>query len=292
MFDHVIMVDWSGGRDRGAKPKKDAIWICEGSAGGVQPPEYCRNRGVAEAWLTARLAELITKGTRVLLGFDFPMGYPVGAGRAICGSDNPLDLWGYFGRTLSPDPMVNDTPRLAAHLNEMAFGGGDGPFWFNVERADNPHLPRKKPIWRFDFPEKRAAEAGAKGAFTVWQMGGAGAVGAQAMTGMATLSRLRARFGHALRAWPFEAGDGPVTLVEIWPSLLADEIAARQAEGEIKDAAQVRVMVEMALGLCANGQMAQVLTQVPHEARASEGWIFGLGSEAALRQALPPQRIR
>ena len=50
-FDTVLMVDWSGGNDRGAKPKKDAIWAALVRGGRAGEPIYLRNRQVAEAWL-------------------------------------------------------------------------------------------------------------------------------------------------------------------------------------------------------------------------------------------------
>ena len=33
MFDTVLIVDWSGGNDRGTRPKKDAIWTGIARAG-------------------------------------------------------------------------------------------------------------------------------------------------------------------------------------------------------------------------------------------------------------------
>ena len=46
---------------------------------------------------------------------------------------------------------------------------------------------------------RHAVEHLAPGAFTCWQMGGAGAVGGQVMTGLAVLQRLRRRFAGQLR---------------------------------------------------------------------------------------------
>ena len=71
-------------------------------------------------------------------------------------------------------------------------------------------------------------------------MGGAGAVGGQAMTGIAALARLRRRFPGRIAVWPFEPLDRPVAFVEIWPSLLRAAVAA--AADPIKDRAQVRLM--------------------------------------------------
>ena len=56
-YDTFVVVDWSAGEDRGAKPKKDAIWIGMVRDGVAQPPLYCRNRKVAEARLGDILGE-------------------------------------------------------------------------------------------------------------------------------------------------------------------------------------------------------------------------------------------
>ena len=41
-FDRFVMVDWSGGNDRGPRPKKDAIWACSASDGQVETPPVLR----------------------------------------------------------------------------------------------------------------------------------------------------------------------------------------------------------------------------------------------------------
>ena len=93
------------------------------------------------------------------------------------------------------------------------------------------------------WPEFRLAEAQAPGTFSCWQMGGAGSVGGQAMTGQAVLGQLRAAFRADLRVWPFEPiTDAAVVLAEVWPSLLRDQIKAASRKDEIKDACQTRVL--------------------------------------------------
>ncbi|HAW46202.1 MAG TPA: molybdopterin molybdenumtransferase MoeA, partial [Roseovarius sp.] len=81
-------------------------------------------------------------------------------------------------------------------------------------------LPRKDTREGHGMVERRAAEARAKGAFTCWQMGGAGAVGGQVLTGLPVLNRLRRRFYGQVSVWPFEVLDKPVALVEVWPGLI------------------------------------------------------------------------
>jgi molybdopterin molybdotransferase len=276
-FDSVLIVDWSSGNDTGPRPRADAVWTALARADGrVAPPVYHRNRQAAEAAIAALLADELAAGRRVLAGFDFPFGYPAGFAARVTGRADPLALWDRYAAELSDTPRRNDRFALAARLNGL--WPGEGPFWFNGLKADLPGLPRRKPVWRSDWPaERRLAEARAPRAFPLWQMGGAGAVGGQAMTGMAALSRLRARFCAAVAVWPFQPLEAPVALVEVWPSLFAPEIAAVRQPGEVKDAAQVRVLAARIARMQSDGVLAAALA-APPAAVAEEGWILGLGA--------------
>jgi molybdopterin molybdotransferase len=130
--------------------------------------------------------------------------------------------------------------------------------------------------------ERRAVEMRAKGSFTCWQMGGAGAVGSQVMTGMAALEKLRRAFPGEVAVWPFETLDRQVAFVEVWPSLLDGAVKAAMREGDIKDAIQVRVLARAVAAAGQDGRLAAMLDAAPEEARAEEGWILGVGAEAAL----------
>lgn len=275
-FDSVLMVDWSGGNDRGAKPKKDAIWACLGRGGRTEAPVYLRNRGVAEAWIGETIASERAAGRRVLAGFDFPFGYPEGFARALTGSGDPRAVWRWLAARIEDAPKANNRFDVAAEINR-AFPG-IGPFWGNGLRRDIPDLPRKGTARTYLWaPKRRAAEreAGAKGAFTCWQLSGAGAVGSQVLMGLPVLERLAARFGAAV--WPFEPPGRDVVLVEIWPSLLADVVREEEREGEIRDAVQVRVLARTVSALPPEGLAAMLEVSAPEE-----GWILGLGHEAAL----------
>ncbi|MEO0678159.1 MAG: gephyrin-like molybdotransferase Glp [Pseudomonadota bacterium] len=271
------MVDWSGGGDRGAAPKKDAIWI--GAAGAE--PEYMRNRVVAEARLVEIMEAALAAGKRLLIGFDFPFGYPEGFARAITGSDDPLALWEHLADALPTTADGRDRMDVAAAMNARFPSGG--PFWFDA--FGKGHVPMKKPV-HFPISEWREAERKAKGAFSCWQLGGAGSVGSQALTGIASLARLRARFAGKVAVWPFEPMEAPIAFIEIWPSLLAAEVAAGQKPDEIKDAAQVRIVAD-AIARLAPEELAEMLTVHAPE----EGWIFGLGHEPTLRAAARHGRL-
>ncbi|ASM73254.1 MULTISPECIES: molybdopterin-binding protein [Roseobacteraceae] len=279
MFDTVIVVDWSGGNDRGAKPVKDAIWACVARAGVTEAPVYLRTRQVAEAWIGDLIQAERAAGRRVMVGFDFPFGYPQGFAQAVAGSNDPLTLWDWFVARIEDGPKTNNRFDVAGAIN-LALGA-KGPFWGNGLQRDVDGLPRTKTGYENPFAERRKAEILAKGAFAVWQLSGAGSVGSQALMGLPVLARLRHRFGDDLAVWPFQQLEAGIALVEVWPSLIAPEIAAQAQADEIKDAAQVRVLAQ-ALSALSPAQLAAMLA----DGDAQEGWILGLGHEDALRGAL------
>ncbi|WP_371039078.1 molybdopterin guanine dinucleotide synthesis [Rhodosalinus sp. FB01] len=278
-WDTVLMVDWSGGADRGPRPKKDAIWGCVVSPAGAEPPVYLRSRPVAEAWLTTRIAAERAAGWRVLAGFDFPFGYPAGFAAALTGRADALAVWDWLEARIEEGPRTSNRFDVAAGIN--ARFPGVGPFWGNGLRRDIAHLPRKgRARAGHGMEEWRAAERRARGAFSCWQLSGAGSVGSQALTGLPVLARLRRRFGAA--AWPFEpVADADVALVEIWPSLLREAIAARRGADEILDAAQVRLMAAALARLKGERLSAMLGVSAPEE-----GWILGLGFEQELAAAV------
>lgn len=288
-WDSFVVVDWSGGNDTGAKPRKDAIWAGAVLGGVEQEPVYLRNRDVAFDWLSDLIRAERDLGRRVMIGFDFPFGYPMGFAGALVGRADPLKLWDWFGEHLVDTPGGNNRYELAGQINAM--WPGVGPFWFNGTQSDIADLPRKGRDRTGDqgLKDRRRVEAHAKGSFTCWQMGGAGAVGGQVMTGMAFLSKLRAAFSDELRVWPFEMLARPVSLVEIWPSLIAGEVAA--VGDPIKDRAQVRLLAR-ALSQLAEDDLARMLSVDEPE----EGWILGVGHEQvlsdALAEPLTPPRLK
>jgi molybdopterin molybdotransferase len=280
-FDTFVVVDWSGGNDRGPTPKKDAIWAGLHRGEVAEEPRYFRNRALLEAWFADLVADEIARGRRVLAGFDFPFGYPAGFAAAVTGSPDPLALWDWYAAHLVDTPGGNTRFQLAGRIN--ARFPGTGPFWFNGSREDIRGLPRKgRDVGGHGLPSRRRCEALAPGAFTCWQLGGAGAVGSQAITGMAALARLRAAFPGLLAVWPFEATDRAVVLVEVWPSLYAAEVRAVRRPGEVMDSAQVRFLAGRLAAMQADGTLAPMLDAAPAYARSEEGWIFGVTDPASM----------
>ncbi|SEN31597.1 molybdopterin-guanine dinucleotide biosynthesis protein B [Loktanella fryxellensis] len=277
-FDTVIAVDWSGGNDKGPTPKPDAIWTCIARAGVAETPAYHRNRQVAEGWLTATLATEQAAGRRTLAVFDLCFGYPSGFGTVLTGSDDPLALWDWFAARVTDTPTANNRFALAGQIN--ARFPGIGPFWGNGRpHHDVDHLPRKGlDRTAHGLPEHRATDMAAKGAFSPWQLSGAGAVGSQVIMGLPMLSRLRHHFGAALSVWPFQPADTPLVLAETYFSLLPK---AWLTDHPIRDAAQVSLYAR-ALSALTQDQWTELLAIAP----SSEGWVLGLGHTATLTDAL------
>nr|WP_254655285.1 gephyrin-like molybdotransferase Glp [Roseobacter sp. GAI101] len=279
-FDTFVMVDWSGGNDTGARPRKDAIWAGVSRSGAADAPVYLRNRIDAETWIAALIDSEAQAGRRTLIGFDFPFGYPAGFAEAVTGDSDPFALWDWFEARIQDSPQANNRFDLAGELN-LALGTGNGPFWANgLPNRDIPGLPRTKAGYENPFSDRRHAETLAKGAFTCWQMAGAGAVGSQVFMGLPVLSRLRKRFAGQVAVWPFEQLDAPVAFVEIWPSLTAGPAP----DGMVKDAWQVQEVARQFAAL-APADLARMLDVHAPE----EGAIFGLGFEDRLK-ADPPLR--
>jgi molybdopterin molybdotransferase len=280
-FDRIVMVDWSGGNDTGAKPRQDAIWLCVAG----EEPEYLRNRNAAEARMAELIEAALADEARLMIGFDFPFGYPAGFARALTGSDDPFALWDWLAERIEDAPKTNNRFDIAGAIN-LALGGGPGPFWGNGLGRDIEGLPRTKAGYENPFADRRACERDTPGAFTLWQLAGAGSVGSQALMGLPVLARLRHRFEGKIAVWPFEPLDRPIAFVEIWPSLLARivnaEIAARTARGEdaIKDAVQVELIAQAVAALSPDAFARMAAIDAPEE-----GWIFGLGHEEELARA-------
>ncbi|WP_336886617.1 molybdenum cofactor synthesis domain-containing protein [Loktanella sp. M215] len=144
-----------------------------------------------------------------------------------------------------------------------------------------PHLPRKGRA-RADhgLPEFRATDRAAPGAFSPWQLSGAGAVGGQVIMGLPTLSRLRHHFGQALSVWPFQPPDRPIVLAESYFSLLA---SAHLTDHAIRDAAQVSLYARAFSNLTPGG-WDSLLAVDP----TPEGWVLGLGQATLLQEAAMP----
>ncbi|MCL4554279.1 MAG: cobalamin biosynthesis protein CbiG [Actinobacteria bacterium] len=290
LFDVYLMVDWSAN----GKPKtgSDSIWYCF-----LEPSEgrsFTRNpstRQQAFEEIRNQLIELVARGRRVLVGFDFPYGFPRGTAERLGFSGGPpwREMWDELS-LLVEDGIGNQNNRftVAAEING-AMTTGPAPFWGCPPGTASAFLQAKKPQpWPTDTHEFRLAEKAVPGPKPIWQLLGAGCVGSQALLGIPRVAALRddPALQGVSQVWPFEiqapparvpSGDmGGVVYAEIYPSLVPPSLSE-----EIKDAGQVRALAEHFARLDDEGELSAAfdLSALSSEslqaASGEEGWILG-----------------
>ncbi len=297
-FQGYLIVDWSAASV--PRQGRDSIWLGLTRPGVAPLLENPATRVDAAVRIADILVSATAAGERLLVGCDFAFGLPEGSRARLCpGGD--WDAWWDLLAARLPEGPGNANGRFdAAGAMNAAFGDGDGdgdgggPFWANGLARDIAHLPRRLPAgWGTRLPPRlRRVEMAVRGAQEVWKLAGAGAVGSQALTGLATLARLRAdpRLAGTLAVWPFETGlalpDRGHVLAEVFPSLLPPD----PREG-VRDAGQVRALGAALAALDALDALAPLFAGPTDPAIraavvAEEGWILGAGHEPALRAAL------
>lgn len=288
-FDRVAIVDWSAAsKPTPARPSADAIWI--GLSDGERVTRvYHRTRESATQALLAICRDAVGHGARLLVGADFPFGYPAGFARALTGRDEALALWDWLSARIEDGPdNSNNRFALAAAIN--AGLAGTGPFWGRPASLAMADLPEKGGAREgHGFPERRLVETRVARAQSCWKLYTTGSVGSQALTGIARLAKLREALGASVAVWPFEdSAEAPVVLAEVYPSLVNDAVAVRLAQGRetIKDAAQVAALAQALMRLSRERALAPLFApEAPRSILLEEGWILGVGSEAALASA-------
>jgi molybdopterin-guanine dinucleotide biosynthesis protein B len=286
-FDTVTIVDWSAASSPSPrKPSADAIWIGTASVFGTSST-YHRTRATAEAALTAHLDTEARSGRRVLLGFDFPFGYPEGFARRLTGRDGAQEIWNWLAAHLTDGPENgNDRFGLAAAINQTF--GAQGPFWGRPATLHLPQLPATKTAdyAALGLAERRRVEVDSlRRAQSVWKLYTAGSVGGQAMTGLPLVARLSRRPGASV--WPFDPPTGSLVLAEVYPSLLDAEVRKATGPETIKDELQVRLLSRALWRLSQSGGLGTLFDDVPNwQGRADEGWVLGANHASALASAL------
>jgi Protein of unknown function (DUF429) len=180
----TFAVDWSGALS-GAKSK---IWLAEASGGDLLRLECGRSRrGVADF-----LASEAASTPNLVVGIDFAFSLPA---------------WFLDERGLADGPALWD---VVAKEGEAWLTACEPPFW------GRPGCRRPAMIDGLRRTDREAPAVGGIRAKSVFQIGGAGAVGTGSLRGMPILKQLRETGFHV---WPFDPPGQPL-VVEIYPRLL------------------------------------------------------------------------
>ena len=184
----LIAIDWSG--DRGGAHRK--IWLAEAAAGNLVRLESGRDRQEIAEHLIAEAER--TPGLVVGLDFAFSLPEWFLHERGLAGAK---DLWALVDRE-----------------GEQWLAACQPPFWGRPGRG-RPHVPAEYRSTDRAVP----ATAGIRPK-SVFQIGGAGAVGTGSLRGMPVLHRLN-RAGFSV--WPFDPPGRP-QVVEIYPRVLTGPV--------------------------------------------------------------------
>lgn len=286
MFDRVIVVDWSAANlPTSPTNRANAVWIgCTDAEGSIE--WHHRTRAAAEAQLVTLIDTARTDGQRLLVGFDFAMGYPAGFAERLTGAASARAVWAWLAEAITDTPdNRNNRFAVAAQINS-AFPEGPGPFWSHPTGQSWSGLPFRRAgidYAALGLAETRAAEAAVPRAKSPWMLFNPGSVGSQSLLGLPMIHRLARH--PATAVWPFDPAEAPVVLAEVYPSLLAGPVAIlANAEHMPADQAQVRLLSQALFRLARNNGLAR-LFDTPPEA-AEEGWILGAGQAALLSEGL------
>ena len=276
---------------------RDSIWACRRDGDGetlVNPP----TRHAAKALLADWLAAARAKSERVLLGFDFPFGYPAGFAARLGLSGVPWRaVWDEIAGLINDgDDNRNNRFDVAERLNRRVSGDGF-PFWGCPAAPIRTHLQKKHHRRHAEdgLAERRLVDLYIPSAQPCWKLLGAGSVGGQALTGIPVARALRddPRWRWRTQIWPFETGLCPpaspeIVMAEVYPSLWA----VRPAANETKDAAQVRAVAGFLAARDGAGELPALFAGDPAVAPAQRAQIereeaWTLGVTAARQRPIP-----
>ena len=311
LFDVYMFIDWSATNGRATAPGPDQLWLGEMLAGSQPTEQWFPARRDCAYYVEQRLLQHADALRRVLVGFDFPYGYPAGLVEAA-GLPAPAGKWLAIWTALAA--LMNDDDQnrsnrfeVAAALNAMMTpprpGTAPGPFWNTP--APGPLLTAASPAfpyttrnnvslsaWR--IAERRLQQAGTH-PHSAFKLFTAGSVGSQALTGIPVVHFLRYHplLCNLSLVWPFETGftatialgRRPFILhAEIWPGVVQHEAQRLRVADPplIKDRAQVRAMCLWADAQDAAGALGPLFAppaDVPladlERCVNEEGWVLG-----------------
>jgi hypothetical protein len=297
LFDAYIIADWTAAE--GKKLGDNSVWIGVAKRD-VRFRLYSETHNVAtraegEKLIADLLADHRKRGDRVLLGFDFNLGYPAGTAARLGLTGTPwAAMWKFVAsNVVDKADNTNNRYQVAAKMNRLMTDAA-WPFWGAPAKQTQRWLTATKPLeGSGDMPEFRATElAVKKGRLqpkSVWQMHGAGAVGGQTLVGIAAVRRLMEKLGESAAVWPFGTGWRKLDVadveplstlvVEVWPSMWD----AKPEPGEFKDQAQVRVTAEALARMDEAGTLSSAFAppkaateELIAKVEGEEGWILGV----------------
>lgn len=210
----IVAVDWSG-KLRGAA---ESLWRAEVRDGKLTE----LSNGLERDELIAELIELAGEDPRMVVGLDFAFSFPAWWCEEE-GWSSGEDVWAAMG-----------------HRGESLLEACEDPFWGRPGKA-NPH-PKTRLYRRTERGEDGARPK------SVFQIGGAGAVGTGSIRGMPHLLTLTE---NGFGIWPFT--NGWPRVVEIYPRLLTGPVkkgrwAERHAHLFERFPEQPRDLLERAAG--------------------------------------------
>lgn len=181
----VIAVDWSGD----FRDAHRSMWLAEVRDGELSRLENGRSR----AELVSHLISLTTDDPELIVGLDFAFSAP---------------SWFLLQQELGAPQLW----ALAASRSERWLKDCLPPFW------GRPGTKRPDLIEHFRMTDKMSINGISPK--SVFQIGGAGAVGTGSLRGWPFLHELK---NAGFTVWPFESGPPPVVL-EIYPRLLTGQV--------------------------------------------------------------------
>jgi len=303
LFDAYIMVDWSAAAKPALGP--NSIWIGILMKDARLKLQFkavnIDTRLKARAFLEDIVGKLTKRGDKVLLGFDFSLGYPAGTAKALGLDTKKLAPWAamhaHLATRYKDKPDNNSRPRfaIAAGLN-YTISKGPYPFWgappsdrATTLAATKSDFGPDKQLAEYRLAELHLRSVPGASPKSCWQLYGAGSVGSQSLTGIPHVHALRQAWPNA-RIWPFEIGGGAaltadsldgidVVIAEIYPSL----VKPKPEKGEVADEAQVRQIARHYADLDEKGTLGAAFStgkSISPEQIGSiateEGWILGV----------------
>jgi hypothetical protein len=190
MTARIIAVDWSGAKMRAARK----IWLAEARDGELLRLESGRDRDQ----LVEELVELKGAGDPLAIGLDFGFSFPAWYMRER-GFAAAHDAWRWLAEDGCADALLADCA---------------APFWGAASKL------RPAAIEGFRTTERAVERTEGVRPKSVFQIGGAGAVGTGSIRGMAALHALS---DAGIAVWPFDA-PGVVTAFEIYPRLFTGPV--------------------------------------------------------------------